>query len=464
MAIIFETIHTDGIAALSYLVGDESAGVAAVIDPRVDVDIYLEVARQKKVAISHIFETHNHADFVSGARGLRHHLPTARIFLSDLGGTRYGFEYEPLEDGDTFEFGSLQLQARHTPGHTPEHVAFLIAAKERPDTAWGVFSGDSLLVNSAVRPDLMGQAQTGALIEQLFQTLTGFYLGLDDSVIVFPGHGAGSACGADIGERPFSSIGHERAYNPFLQFEHVEDFAQHVRSTAPPEPAHYARIKKLNGRGPEPPGNLPPIPALTPAAFKKATAEENTRIVDTRHMLAFGGGHIEQAINIGARPLLSVWAGWLLDPDLPILLVLEKDSELEEVLPLFWRTGYGRFAGYLAGGMTAWANQGYAMAALPQMTVHRLKEAGDEVQILDVRSREEWQKGRVPGAKHIFLPEVERKKNQLDRDRPVAVYCGSGYRANIAASLLKQQGFDQVHNVPGSWQAWQALDGEEETG
>jgi hydroxyacylglutathione hydrolase len=309
----------------------------------------------------------------------------------------------------------------------------------------------------------MGEERVTGLSEQLFQTLNDFYLQLDDGVLIFPGHGAGSACGADIGERPVSSIGHERASNPFLQFEEVEKFKEYVRSTAPSEPAYYGRTKKLNAQGPEPLGHLPTIPALAPAAFKKALEQGDAVVVDTRHMLAFGGGHIEQAINIGARPLLSVWAGWLLDPDQPILLVLEKDSELEEVLPLFWRTGYGRFAGYLAGGMTAWANDGYETAALPQMSVHRLKEVGDEVQILDVRSREEWQKGRVPGAKHIFLPELEQKKNQLDRDRPVAVYCGSGYRANIAASLLKQHGFDQVHNVPGSWQAWQALDGDEES-
>lgn len=464
MALIFETIHTGGIAALSYLVGDESAGIAAVIDPRVDVDIYLDLARQKKVAISHIFETHNHADFVSGACELRHRLPTARIFLSDLGGTRYGFEYESVKDGSIFEFGSLQLQARHTPGHTPEHVAFLVAAKEQPDSPWGIFSGDSLFANSAGRPDLMGEEQAGPLAEQLFHTLTGFYLGLDDGVLVFPGHGAGSACGADIGERPLSSIGHERAFNPFLQFEEVEAFKEYVRSTAPPEPVYYGRTKQLNAQGPEPRGHLPTIPALAPAAFKKALEQGKAIVVDTRHMLAFGGGHIEKAINIGSRPLLSVWAGWLLDPEQPILLVLEKDSDLEELLALFWRTGYVRFAGYLAGDMTAWANDGYEMSALPQMTVHQLREAGDEVQILDVRSRDEWQKGHIPGSKHIFLPELTQKQNQLERNRPIAVYCGSGYRANIAASLLKQLGFDQVRNVPGSWQAWQAVDGDEETG
>jgi hydroxyacylglutathione hydrolase len=457
VALIFETIHTEGVAALSYLVGDESAGVAAVIDPRVDVDIYLELARHKKLAITHIFETHNHADFVSGARELHYRLPTARIFLSDAGGTAYGFDYESLEDGRTFEFGSLHIRARHTPGHTPEHVAFLLAGKERPDSPWGVLSGDSLFVNSVGRPDLMGEAHTDSLIEQLYQTLTGFYLDLDDSVIIFPGHGAGSACGADIGERPFSTIGHERAFNPFLQFDDRDDFAGYVRTSAPPEPTHYRRLKKLNAQGPEPLGHLPTIPAHTPAAFQKAIEAQNAVLVDTRHMLAFGGGHIEQAINIGARPLLSVWAGWLLDPEQPILLVLEHDDDLEEVVTLFWRTGYTRFAGYLAGGMTAWANSGLEMGTLPQMTVHELETAADEVQILDVRSPQEWQEDHIPGAMHIALPDLEQKQGELDRERPLAVYCGSGYRANIGASLLKRHGFERVHNVPGSWQAWQEL-------
>jgi hydroxyacylglutathione hydrolase len=461
VALIFETIETGGIAALSYFIGDESAGVAAVVDPRVDVDVYLELAREKKVAITHIFETHNHADFVSGARELRHRLPAARIFLSDLGGARYGFEYEPLQDGDTFNFGSLQFQARHTPGHTPEHMAFLLAGKEEPDSPWGVLSGDSLFVQSAGRPDLMGEEETDSLIEQLFQTLTGFYLGLDDGVMLFPGHGAGSACGADIGERPFSAIGHERTFNPFLQYGALQEFAEYVRDSAPPEPSHYRRLKQLNAQGPQPLGHLPTIPALSPGAFKEAVEKQDAALVDTRHMLAFGGGHIPQALSIGARPLLSVWAGWLLDPEQPILLVLEKDSELEEVLALFWRTGYTRFAGYLAGGMTAWANSGYEMDALPQMTVHQLEQAGDELQILDVRSPDEWQEDHIPGAEHISLPELEQKRDELDRDRPVAVYCGSGYRANIGASLLKRRGFNQVHNVPGSWQAWQARHGEQ---
>lgn len=212
MALIFECIQTEGIAALSYLIGDDAAGVAAVIDPRADVDCYLELARAKKVTITHIFETHIHADLVSGARELWARLgaESAKIFVSHEGGARYDFPHEPIHDGDSFKVGAVLITVRHTPGHTPEHVAYLVAEKEHADAPWGVLTGDSLFVNSAGRPDLLGSDQAKKLAGQLFHTLRDFYLELDDGVIIYPAHGAGSPCGADIGDRLSSTIGHER--------------------------------------------------------------------------------------------------------------------------------------------------------------------------------------------------------------------------------------------------------------
>jgi hydroxyacylglutathione hydrolase len=453
MALIFERIQTEGIAELSYLVGDDSAGVAAVIDPTRDVEKYLKLARENAVSITHIFETHIHADLVSGARELCARLKSAKIFTSHEGGARYGFMPEAVNDGDRFEFGSVVLTARHTPGHTPEHLSYELAEKEHAEMPWGVLTGDSLFVSSAGRPDLMGK-QTDKLAEQLFHTLRDYYLRLPDGVAIFPGHGAGSPCGADIGDRLESTIGYERKFNSFLQHSDFEKFKDHALSTAPPTPTYYARMKKLNAQGPEILGQLPAIPALPPESFQQAIEEEAGVLVDTRGMLAFGGGHIAGALNIGASPMLSIWAGWLLDPDTPILLVLEDDAEIEKVQTLFLRTGYTKFAGYLAGGMKAWNNAGLKLDHVRQMSVHELRAAKGRVQVVDVRAPSEWEGGHVPGAAHVFLPGLREHVRKLSKRKPVAVYCDSGYRASIGASILKQEGFADVRNVPGSWQAW----------
>ncbi len=454
MALIFERIQTEGIAELSYLVGDDSDGVAAVVDPTADVEKYIELAREKKVSITHIFETHVHADLVSGARELCARVQSAKVFVSHEGGARYGFDNEKLADGDAFTFGETVLTVKHTPGHTPEHVSFTLAEKDHAETPWGVLTGDSLFVNSAGRPDLLGSSETEELTKKLFETLRGFYLGLPDSVIIYPAHGHGSPCGADIGDRLESSVGFERKYNPYLQFTDFESFKKHALSSAPPVPKYYPRMKKLNAKGPEVLGNLPRVPGLPAKTFSEAVEKKAGVLVDTRLMLAFGGGHIKGALNLGGTPMLSIWAGWLLEPDAPLLLVLDADTKLDEVVKLFVRTGYTKFAGYLVGGMTAWDNAGLPLEEVGQMTVHDIHDAPAGVQIVDVRAPAEWDEGHIPGATHLFLPELRQKAAQLDTTRPVAVYCDSGYRASIGASVLKQDGFERVCNVPGSWQAW----------
>lgn len=454
MALIFETVQTEGIAELSYLIGDDDSGTAAVIDPRPDVDIYLQLARKRKVAITEIFETHIHADLVSGSRELAERTRTARICVSVEGGAEYKFDHEPIRDGALFEYGQLLLTARHTPGHTPEHMSYLAAEKKRSPKLWGVFTGDSLFVNSAGRPDLMGSDLAEKLVEQLYETLYGFFLSLDDDTIIYPAHGHGSPCGADIADRLTSTIGYERRFNPFLQHPEKAEFREYTLSSVPPEPTYYKRMKQLNAKGPEILGNLPRVAGLPPRAFLEAMGRGSVVVIDTRSMLAFGGGHIESALNIAALPELSIWAGWLLDPETPILLVLEHDDALSQVVPLFLRTGFKKFAGYLVGGMKAWDNSGFPIRELDQMTVHELKRDADELQIVDVRTPDEWAKGHIPHAQHIFLPELPKRSTEISKQKPVAVYCDSGYRASIGASMLKAKGFE-VRNVPGSWQAWQ---------
>lgn len=455
MSLIFERILTDGIAEISYLVGDDEEGTAAVIDPRPDVEIYLELAQKNGVSITHIFETHIHADLVSGSRELADRAKTAKIFASVEGGAEYGFAIQPVKNGDEFKFGSLILTARHTPGHTPEHMSYVAADEEHPEFPWGVFTGDSLFVSSAGRPDLLGR-DADILASQLYDTVWGFFGKLDDSVIIHPSHGSGSPCGADIGDRLESTIGFEKRFNPYYQRKERKDFVDYALATPPPEPTYYKRMKKLNAAGPSVIGRLPIIPALPPKDFKEMVEQKKAQLVDTRTMLAFGGGHIEGALNIAASPILSIWAGWLLDPEVPILLVLESDTDTEKVAQLFVRTGYTKFAGYLVGGMRAWQNAGYPLRKLQQMTIHELKNLRNGLQAVDVRGPAEWTRGHIPGAKHIFVPLLPKRLGELDRERPVLVYCATGYRASLAASLLQREGFADVRNLPGSFHAWKA--------
>ncbi|MEP6937034.1 MAG: MBL fold metallo-hydrolase, partial [Chthoniobacterales bacterium] len=405
MSLVFETIPTEGLAEISYLIGDDDEGIAAVFDPRADVEIYVELARAKNLSITHIFETHIHADLVSGARELCGRVESAKIFLSSEGGARYGFEHEKVNDRDSFTLGAVLITARHTPGHTPEHLSFLLADTDHPETPWGVLTGDSLFVNSAGRPDLLGEKETAGLAAQQFHTLRDFYLKLPDSVIIYPGHGSGSPCGAEIGDRLSSTIGYERPFNPFLQFDDVKAFTEYAVSTAPPIPKYYPVMKKVNAEGPEILGGIPRVPGLPAKAFKKAVDTKAGVLIDTRSMFAFGAAHIAGALNISGSPMLSTWAGYLLDPDQPILLVLENDNDIDPVARLFLRTGFRKFAGYLVGGMKAWDSSGFPFAQIPQMTVHELDSANSSLQIVDVRSPREWRNGHVPGARHIFLPE-----------------------------------------------------------
>jgi hydroxyacylglutathione hydrolase len=454
MSLVFKTIQTEGIAELSYLLGDDDEGIGAIFDPRADVDVYAEMAREAGVAITHIFETHIHADLVSGSRELCARLEAAKIYASGEGGAEYGFETEKIKDGDRFTFGDVLVTARHTPGHTPEHISYLLAEADHPDEPWAVLTGDSLFVSSAGRPDLLGEKYTKELAKQQFHTLHDFYLKLPDHVMIYPNHGAGSPCGADIGARLSSTIGYERKFNKFLQFADAKSFTDYAIKTAPPVPRYYPLMKKVNAKGPKVLGNLPHVPGLPPEAFKEAIQKKEAVLVDTRNMLAFGGGHIPGALNIGGAPILSIWAGWMLDPDEPILLVLESESELEEVVRLFVRTGYSKFAAYLVGGMRAWQIAGFPLERIGQMTVRELNKRRTSLQVVDVRSPGEWRNGHVPGAHHIFLPDLRKQMNKLDRAKPTAVYCGSGYRASIATSILKPEGFNDLWNVPGSWEAW----------
>jgi hydroxyacylglutathione hydrolase len=455
MALILEQINVEGLAHLSYVVGDDKAGVVAVIDPRRDVDIYLQRTREMGVRITHIIETHIHADFVSGSHELQ-----ARTGAPIYGGKSedYQFELHQLSEGDELKIGSVTLRALHTPGHTPEHVSFIITDAKQGQEPFGVFTGDTLFNLDVGRPDLLGGGTEKKLAAQLYHSLFDKLVPLGDRMEIYPCHGAGSACGKSIGDRRQSTIGNERIFSEAFKERSEQEFVEWILSGMPEPPRHYTRLKKVNAKGAKVMGCVPTLQPLSPPEFQNLMTDENTIVIDTRSILAFGGGHIPGAINIALRSEFPNWVGWMIDPEKTLLLVIESERDVKLVTEQLFRLGYDNLAGYLHDGMTSWQNAGLPLAHLGEWTVHELNEHKDEpdVTVLDVRGDDEYKHGKVPGAKHIYVPHLEEHLDELDKNKAIATYCGTGYRASIAASLLQKQGFEKVINVPGSWTAWKA--------
>ena len=453
---IFERVESEGLAHYSYVLGDESAGVCAVIDPRRDVACYLDIARRHSVAITALLETHIHADFVSGSCELAARTG-APVYVG--AGGEYGFEHRPLAGGETIEVGSLTLAVLQTPGHTPEHVCFLVSGGTGGEAPWGLFSGDTLFAGEVGRPDLLGEGTEERLARRLFHSLRQKIIPLGDEIIIYPAHGAGSPCGASIGERPTSTIGYERRHNQTLALDDEVAFVEKVLANLSPAPTYYKKLKQINAAGPATLGAWPYLKPLTAAEFHQALDQPDSVVVDAREIEAFGGAHIEGAINIALRPRFPIWVGQVLAPEQRLLLVLPDEGKVDEALRHLLRVGYDNVGGYLRHGMRGWMEAGRPFVRLPQMSVQELKqhiERGDGLQVLDVRSEAEWEQGAIPTARHVYAPYLEQHLDRLDRQKPVVTYCGSGYRASIAASILQRHGFGQVFNLPGSMDAWQA--------
>ncbi|WP_373524855.1 rhodanese-like domain-containing protein [Nostoc sp.] len=455
MALVLEQINVEGLAHLSYLVGDDKAGVVAVIDPRRDVDIYLQRARELGVRITHIIETHIHADFVSGSHELK-----ARTGAPIYGGKSkdYQFELHQVSEGDELQLGNVTLRGLHTPGHTSEHLSLLILDSKQGKEPFGIFTGDTLFNLDVGRPDLVGSGTEKQLAAQLYHSLFDKLVSLGDRMEIYPCHGAGSSCGKSIGDRRQSTIGNEKIFNPALKQRTEEEFVKWILSDMPEPPTHYPCLKKVNALGARVMGCVPTLPPLSPEQFQKLMADSNTIIIDTRSILAFGGGHIPGAINIALRPEFPNWVGWMIDPEKTLLLVVESERDLSVVTEQLFRIGYDNFGGYLHDGMTSWQNASLPLKHIGEWTVQELNQHKDKpnVTALDVRSDSEYEKGHVPGAKNIYLPHLEKHLDELDKSQAIATYCGTGYRASIAASLLQKHGFENVINIPGSWTAWKA--------
>jgi len=459
---LFERFEDAGLSQFSYAVGCAGAGEIAIVDPRRDVDVYEEFASDQDVEITHVLETHIHADFASGARELAERTG-AKLYVSAYdAGEKYevAFPHEKLEDADALEIGSVRIEALHTPGHTPEHLSFLIYDTHRSaDVPEIMLSGDFLFVGSLGRPDLLGEDAKRELAARLYASVRDKLSGLHAGLEVHPGHGAGSMCGAGMSARPISTLGFERIANPYLDPGLSEtQFVEKILGSAPPFPPYYRRMKTLNSAGPPILDGLPGRDAIGLEEFH-ALSEAGHVVVDLRDHLAFGGGHIPNAFGIGVDGSLSTWAAWVVPYETPILLVAENAFAVDPAIRALVRVGLDQIRGWLEGGMNAWRQQGLPIATLPQVSIPELARARNEgsMDVLDVRGDGEWSEGHIEGAVHVHGGMVEERLDEIPRNgRPLAVICGSGYRSTVAASVLKRAGFRDVRNVPGGMRGWKS--------
>lgn len=451
-----EQFFVNGLGCASYLVGCEGAGVAAVIDPDRDVQKYLDAAAQRGMKITHIIETHLHADHVSGNTDLAARTG-ADIYVHEAADAE--FPHHTLKGGDSITLGNVELRVRFTPGHTPESITLLVVDKTRADEPWMALTGDTLFVGDAGRPDLVGLEAARELAGHMHDTLRNEYLTLSDGVMVLPGHGAGSLCGKSIGSVLSSTVGFERQHNPALQVHGREDYIEFATSDLPEQPGNHKRIKQINRRGPRALGEISPRPVGVQEAithFRRGAV-----LLDTRSKAAFRAKHIPGSVHLEADDQLSNRVGFVLPPDAPIILLLGDPAEYRRVVYSLARVGYDDVAGYLSDSLETWEALGLPTTSgdvrdiEPEELSNLLEKGnGSRPVIVDVREAWEYTQGHVPGAQLMPLGTLSQRISDLDPHKPVAVICASGGRSQSAAALLAQKGFETVYNVTGGTSRW----------
>jgi hydroxyacylglutathione hydrolase len=452
----FKPYYLGCLAHASYLIGGDS-GEAAVIDPRRDVDEYIQDAVAAGLQIKHVIETHLHADFVSG------HVELARR----TGATIYigaaaeaAFCHHPVCEGDAIVMGDVTLRFLETPGHTPESICVLlfVGGEAKPRM---VFTGDTLFIGDVGRPDLVGSKGFTAeeMARQMYRSLADKLLSLPDSTEVWPAHGAGSACGRALADERSSTLARERAFNPALRYViegDEESFVRYAISGLPPVPAYFAQSALENRLGaPSVEEVVSAARALAPPEVEELS-EEGILVLDTRSVEAFGAGHVPGAIHVQLEGKFAPWVGNVVPPGSTVIVVAEPGRELEAMTRLA-RVGYERIVGWLEGGMEAWRKAGGEVIIVRQVTPEELRQmmaTGTAPAILDVRAADEWEASHLPGAQWIPLPELPSRVEEVDQ-ADVLVLCGSGYRSSIACSLLQRAGYRNVMNLAGGWEAWE---------
>jgi hydroxyacylglutathione hydrolase len=440
--VIFRQITHDDLGCASYLIGDLDAGVAAVVDPKFDIDEYLRLARYLGVHIDHVLETHNHADHVSG-HGRLAAATGATIHIHRDAAPDY--HHEPFEDGWELSLGDLTVRALHTPGHRPEHTAFALIDHHRGEEPWAVLTGDSLFVGAIARPDLAVDKAEGA--RGIFRSLHEQILRLPDTCEVWPGHLGGSLCGGPgMDLKICSTIGFERNTQDLLRLTDEDAFVAETTASLPPQPPNFEAIVAIN-RGPLMRDSVEVHP-LTPRQLGQAQ-RKGALVVDVRTDLQYDEAHIPDAICITARRAgFGSKLAWIAEPGQPLIFAGRDDDDAREAAELASAVGLRDIAGVLAGGMTSWREEKLPVESVQRMTVDELP---DDLQLLDVRELAEWDEGHVPGSLHMPYHDLAHAlPDRLDEGRPVAVMCSSGPRAAVAASLLKRQGIvDVIHVVDG---------------
>jgi hydroxyacylglutathione hydrolase len=454
--VIFRQLIHDDLGCASYLIGDQHAGVAAVVDPKIDVDGYLRLARFLGVEIDHVLETHTHADHVSGHGRLRA-ATGATIHVHRDAGAAY--EHEPFDDGWELALGDVRVHALHTPGHRPEHTAFaLLDGNRDADRPWAVLTGDTLFVGDLARPDLAIDPEDGA--RAIFRSLHERLLPLPDDTEVWPGHLGGSMCGGPgMDLKVSSTIGFERTHNAALAERDEDRFVAGALERLGPQPPNFRAIVEVN-RGPLRGGEVH-APPLTP---RQLVGHQSTGalVVDVRTDVQFDDAHVPGAVCITAlRGGFGSRLAWIADRDQPVVFVGRDDADALAAAELAQAVAITNVAGRLAGGMTSWREERRAVQGVERMTVPELHEQwaddGAGPQVLDVRERTEWDAGHIPGSLHVPYHDLHALPNGLDPDRPVAAICASGQRSAVAASLLQREGAAHViHVVDGGVGTWAA--------
>jgi len=446
---LVQQFFVSGIAHSSYLLGGTKT--CAIVDPRRDIDIYLDAAESLGMKITHILETHLHADFISG------HLDLA----AKTGATIYApkkaqckFDHTGVAEGDTVEIEDMVLRVLETPGHTPEHISYVVADQARGPDPVAVFCGDTLFVGDVGRPDLFpGQAQE--LAAALYDSLQEKLLKLPDFCEVYPAHGAGSLCGKALGAKRTSTIGYERKYNGALQIDDKDEFIQSLLTDMPAAPDHFSRCSNVNAIGPDLIEELPVIAPFDPVHFDDKT--KDAVVVDVRGYDAFGGQHVPGSYHLDLGGNFATFAGWIVPSEKDILLVALDGSQAEEAAVWLRRVGLDRSVGYLKGGMISWAAAGRPAAHVGQVSVKELREmiTGDRnMTIVDVRAPNEYEGFHIEGAVNIPVPDLRRRYSELDPTISTVLLCSSGMRSSLGTSILKQHGFTEVLNGAGGMMAY----------
>jgi len=447
----FEQFYLGCLAHASYLLASE--GEAVVVDPQRDVEIYLQAAEENHVAIRHIFETHLHADFVSGHRELAARTGASIYIGAQAEAT---FPHTAVQDGFHLQVGKMRITALETPGHTPESICLVIADQDKSPAPWAVLTGDTLFLGDVGRPDLSKRYNAAQLAGMLYDSLHGKLLALSDDVLVYPAHGAGSLCGRNMRAERVSTIGTERLTNYALQIKSREEFVKQLTSNLPTRPDYFLQDAEINRTGAAALSDLPVLPAVEPAELK-AVLEEGGIALDVRPGEQFAASHVPGSVNIALSGQFASWAGALLGLAARPVLIAESQEAVSEARMRLARIGLEDARGYLRGGIEAWSQAGFPVATLPQMSVEILSDRlrGNALQVLDVRREPEWDAGHIENAAWWPLDNFRVSPPEIDHDAPIAVHCKGGYRSMIASSLLQRAGFKHVINLIGGFDAWQ---------